>query len=127
MNNSNSLIICVRANQQYIDMLTDARFFRYRRYIEYLVCNSDKNSYKCIVESTGDFIHMFTEQQRLIRDHMDNEYQQYISPNTLPKGMIYLINRQHEYLVFGRRGYVITVGSYAQTLNNTDHNIEYHD
>lgn len=113
-------MILVRASQRYIDMFSDFRFFRSQQLINEMLRENTGGfrAAPCMRQAIGDTVSLTLEQQESIREAMSHEYQQYISDNIQPKGMIYLIDLAHEYLVFtNSKSFLVVPASYAVDID----------
>lgn len=120
-------IVCFRASQRYINMLSDARTEFYNHFVRYLCyAESARPSIRCW-ELAGDYASInFNVRQISIRNVMQEEYHSKISGRLTAAGMFYLINQNHEYLVFSNQYIVLNFRTYAQDFTLYP-NVEYYD
>lgn len=126
------IIYCVKANQSYIDMLYDFASIAYKKFIENIADYSyfDSNNYvtseDCWNSAVVDSQSIFYIQQRLIKHKMRDEYKHIRDNNLAPRGLMYLVNRRHEYLVFANQHIAVNPRTYTSDFRQYEY-ITYDD
>ena len=120
-------MILVRASQRYIDMVDDDIFMLFSAITDSLIENKNLTVYQSRRAASNRCLLTISEQQLELENSMYIDYQNLIvSREVKPQGMLYLTNRQHEYLVFTSNRFSILGSGYVRDFSNIS-GVEYYD